>query len=343
MHLPPFKYAAPKTVARAVAAQKTSGKFLAGGTDLFVAMKAKIADPDLLVDLGGISRLKGIKRNRQTKELRVGAMTTLSQLQADPLVQKHLPVLSQIVSLVSTWQLRNMGTLGGNLCLDTRCCYYNQPAFLKRRWEPCLKIGGKVCHVVKGKNTCYAVYSGDMAIPLIALGARVRVAGAQGTRETALQTFFTGSGVKPNILRPNEILTELCLPALPVRASLSYQKLRLRDTVDFPLLGVAVFLQLDDRDAKCRDVRLVLGAVGPAPLVVEEAARQMRGKRITARRIDAVAQAARKMAHPVDNTAASPGYRREMIPYFIRKAFDEALEGIQPGKQEAYPQGIKPL
>ena len=221
-----------------------------------------------------------------------------------------------------------MGTLGGNICLDTRCTYYNQPSFLKRRWEPCLKIGGSICHVVKRKDTCYAVYSGDMAIPLIALGARVRVAGARGANERDLRSFFTGSGIKPNLLKFNEILTEVCIPPLPENADLSYQKLRLRDTTDFPLLGVAIFLQLESKDGKCRDVRLVLGAVGPGPQVVEEAPKLMRGKRITPKLIDEVSRAARKMAHPVNNTASSPRYRRQMIPFFIKKAFNEALEKI---------------
>ena len=192
-----------------------------------------------------------------------------------------------------------------------------------------MKIGGKICHVVKKSDICHAVYSGDLAAPLIALDARVRIAGDRGKNETDLQNFFTGSGVKPNILKYNEILTEICIPAMPQNAGFSYRKLRLRDTVDFPLLGVAVFIQLDGKDGKCRKVRLVLGAVGPAPLVVEEASGLMRGKRITSKLIDEVAAAACKVAHPVDNTASSPRYRRQMMPLFIRQAFDEALARIK--------------
>ena len=331
MHLPPFKYTMPKTVAKGVSAQMDSGKFLAGGTDLFVAMKDRAAAPDMLVDLSGISSLKGIKRNGRTKELRIGAMTTLTQIQENPLILKHLPVLSRSVSLVSTLQLRNMGTLGGNLCLDTRCTYYNQPAFLKKRWEPCLKLGGKVCHVVKGKKSCHAVYSGDMAPLLIAAGAGVCIAGDHGVNRTDLLSFFTGSGIKPNILEFNQILTEIRIPPLPENAALSYQKLRLRDTMDFPLLGVAVFLQLDRKDKTCRNVRLVLGAIGQAPLEVTEAGDLMQGRRINAKLIDKISSAARKMVHPVDNTASSPAYRRKMMPIFVKKAFNEALETIEHG------------
>jgi 4-hydroxybenzoyl-CoA reductase subunit beta len=292
-------------------------------------MKDRAVIPDMLVDLSRISGLKGVKRDARTEELRIGALTTLTQVQENPLVLKHLPILSQSISLVSTFQLRNMGTLGGNLCLDTRCTYYNQPSLLKKRWEPCLKLGGKICHVVKRKNTCYAVYSGDMAPLLIAAGARISVAGSQGVNETDLSSFFSGSGIKPNLLEFNEILTEVRVPPLPENAALSYQKLRLRDTVDFPLLGVAVFLQLDSKDKTCRDVRLVLGAIGPTPLVVAEAYDLMHGKRFNAKLIDKVSSAVQKMAHPVDNTASSPAYRRKMIPLFIKKAFDDAMETIE--------------
>lgn len=329
MLLPPFEYKDPATLAKAISGQKASGKFLAGGTDLLVAMKEHIQRPEMVVDLNRISRLRGIKRDRKTGDLRVGALTTLTQFQESPLIQEHLPLLGRAVGLVSTLQLRNMGTLGGNLCLDTRCNYYNQPSFLKARWEPCLKIGGKICHVVKGKKTCHAVYSGDMAVSLIALGARAEVAGGRNTRELDLLDFFTGSGIRPNILEFNQILTEVRIPPLPENAGFSYQKLRLRDTVDFPLLGVAVFIQMEGRDGKCRDVRLVMGAVGPGPLVVEEAAGLMRGKKITPKLVDGVARAARGMARPVDNTASSPGYRRQMVPLFVKKAFDAALESIK--------------
>jgi CO/xanthine dehydrogenase FAD-binding subunit len=168
-----------------------------------------------------------------------------------------------------------------------------------------------------------------MAPLLIAAGARISVAGSQGVNETDLSSFFSGSGIKPNLLEFNEILTEVRVPPLPENAALSYQKLRLRDTVDFPLLGVAVFLQLDSKDKTCRDVRLVLGAIGPTPLVVAEAYDLMHGKRFNAKLIDKVSSAVQKMAHPVDNTASSPAYRRKMIPLFIKKAFDDAMETIE--------------
>jgi 4-hydroxybenzoyl-CoA reductase subunit beta len=328
MGLPKFQYVVPRKVAKAVSLQKESGKFLAGGTDLLVAMKQRISGPEPLIDLNSISELMGIEWDKK-KRLRVGALTTLTQLKENSIVQKYFPILSRTVPLVSTPQLQNMGTVGGNLCLDTRCYYYNQSAFFKKRWEPCFKIGGKTCHVVKGGGSCYAVYSGDMAPSLIALGAKVKVMGDHSAREIGLQRFFSGSGIKPNILKFNDILSEILIPTPPEHSGFSYQKLRLRDTMDFPLLGVSVFLHLEGREGRCEDIRLVLGAVGPSPLVVEEAAQLVRGKDITPKLIEEVSQIAWKTAHPVANTASSPRYRREMVRVLAKNGIQEALNRIK--------------
>jgi len=327
MGLPKFQYVAPRNVAKAISLQKKSGKFLAGGTDLFVAMKERISCPDPLIDLNSISELMRIEWDKK-KRLRVGALTTLTQLKENSIVQKHFPILSQTVPLMSTPQLQNMGTMGGNLCLDTRCYYYNQSAFFKKRWKPCFKIGGKTCHVVKGGDSCYAVYSGDMAPPLIALGGKVKVIGDHSAKEIGLRKFFSGSGIKPNILKFNEILSEIVIPVPPEHSACSYKKLRLRETIDFPLLGVSVFLRLEKRDGRCKDIRVVLGAVGPSPLVVEEAAPLMHEKEITPKLIEEVSQIAWKVAHPVANTASSPKYRREMVRVLTKNAIQEALNRV---------------
>jgi 4-hydroxybenzoyl-CoA reductase subunit beta len=327
MGLPKFQYVAPRKVAKAISLQTESGKFLAGGTDLFVAMKERISCPDPLIDLNSISELKRIERDKK-KRLRVGALTTLTQLKENPIIQKHFPVLSQTVPLISTPVLQNMGTVGGNLCLDTRCYYYNQSVFLKKRWKPCFKIGGMTCHVVGGGDSCYAVFSGDMAPPLIALGAKVKLIGSHSSKEIGLQRFFSGSGIKPNVLKFNDILSEIIIPVPPEHSACSYKKLRLRDTIDFPLLGVSVFLDLEERNGRCKDIRLVLGAVGPSPLVVKEAAQLIRGREITPKLIDEVSQIAWKVAHPVANTASSPRYRRDMVRMLTKDAIQEALNRI---------------
>ena len=328
MSLPKFEYIAPKTLAKAVAVQNEGGKFLAGGTDLYVAMKQRMISPGVLIDLNAIPKLKKVRGDKKGV-LKIGALASLSRIKESPVVKSHLPTLCKIIPSVSTPQLRNMGTIGGNLCLDTRCSYYNQPLLLKKRWEPCLKIGGKVCHVVKGKKSCFSVYSGDMAAPLMALGAKVKVVGPDVSRELALKDFFTGSGVKPNFLVDNEILTEIIVQKMPRYAGLSYQKLRLRDTMDFPLLGIAVRIHLDEPNGRCLDFCLSMGAVAPAPFIVEEAGDVMRGNTITPELINEVTVLAGKRAHPVANTAAEPRYRKQMGPVLTKKAIMEALDRIK--------------
>jgi CO/xanthine dehydrogenase FAD-binding subunit len=182
---------------------------------------------------------------------------------------------------------------------------------------------------VKGGDSCYAVYSGDMAPPLIALGAKVKVKGDHSAKEIGLQRFFSGSGIKPNILKFNEILSEIFIPVPQEHSACSYKKLRLRETMDFPLLGVSVFLRLEGRNGQCEDIRLVLGAVAPSPLVVQEASQVMRGKEITPKLIEEVSQIAFKAAHPVANTASSPKYRREMVRLLTKNAVQEALNRIK--------------
>jgi len=190
-------------------------------------------------------------------------------------------------------------------------------------------MGGETCHVVRGGDSCYAVYSGDIAPPLIALGAKVKVMGGHSPKEIGLQRFFSGSGIKPNILKFNEILSEILIPAPPKYSGCSYQKLRLRDTIDFPLLGVSVFLHLEERDGRCKDVRVVLGAVGASPLIVEEAAQVISGKELTSKLIEEVSQIAWEAAHPVANTASSPKYRRDMVRVFTKNAIQEALNRVK--------------
>jgi CO/xanthine dehydrogenase FAD-binding subunit len=168
-----------------------------------------------------------------------------------------------------------------------------------------------------------------MAPPLIALGAKVKVMGDHSAKEIGLQRFFSGSGIKPNILKFNELLSEILIPTPPEHSGWSYQKLRLRDTIDFPLLGVSVFLHLEEKAGRCQDVRVVLGAVGPSPLIVEEAAQVMCGKELTQKSIEEVSQIAWEAAHPVANTASSPRYRREMVRVFTKNAIQEALNRIK--------------
>jgi 4-hydroxybenzoyl-CoA reductase subunit beta len=327
--LPRFDYISPASLAEALASFDEESVFVAGGTDLFVRMKERSSAPTRVIGLLGIPELKGL-RWLDNGEFSIGAANTLTCVAEDPTIQASFPALARAVEMTSSPLLRNAGTIGGNLCLETRCTYYNQPAIFKQRWEPCLKLGGEGCHVVRGGRACHAVYSGDLAGPLIALGAAVTVTAPGRTRELTVAELLADSGLSPTTLGKGEMVTAVHLPRAPAHWGLSYQKLRLRDTVDFPLLGVSVFLNLEGPQpgARCQGARVVLSAAGPSPLLIEEAGQRMEGRAVTGEIAEEVALLVQKRAHPVANTASTPGYRREMTSVLTKHAIADAVEQI---------------
>ncbi len=327
MSLPKFTYEAPSTLAAALSAAGEGTAFVAGGTDLFVRMKGRLQTPAKVIGLQGIEELREIRLG-DNGALTVGAAVTLTQLAEDPQVQGRAPWLREAIEQTASPLLRHAGTLGGNLCQETRCSHYNQPPIFRKRWGSCFKLGGNVCHVAKGGDTCYAVYAGDLAGPLLAAQASVTLAGPSGTRTVPLADLFSGSGTRPLALAAHEILTQVRIPNLPRSAAISYQKLRLRDTIDYPLAGVSSYLEVEGEGAgaRCRDARLVLNAVGPCPVLVEEAGEALRGQELTVERLDEAAGLVQKRARPIANAASSPSYRREMFKVLARHALTTSLE-----------------
>lgn len=321
MSLPRFVFVAAASVEEACALVERDGMFLAGGTDLLVSMKQRIRTPGRLIGLGNIAELQGVTTT-EDGGLRIGAATTITALAEWASARSEWATLGEAAGKTSSPLLRNAGTVGGNLCLDSRCTFYNQPAIFRQRWGPCLKFGGDVCHAVRRSPTCHAVYSGDLAGPLMAWAATATVAGRAGRRTVSVADLFTGDGIRPLCLEPEEILIAIDIPKPPPFARFSYQKLRLRDTLDFPLMGVAVFLELDGpaADARCRDARVVLNAAGPAPLLVPEAGDLLVGRVPSEDLAADVGAVLRARAHPVGNTAAGAGYRAKMIPVLARRA-----------------------
>lgn len=295
--------------------------FLAGGTDLLVSMKQRIRTPGRLVGLGSIAELRGVSLT-DDGGLRIGAATTITALTDWASAHSEWAPLGEAAQKTSSPLLRNAGTVGGNFCLDGRCTFYNQPPIFRKRWGPCLKLGGGVCHAVRRSTTCHAVYSGDLAGPLIAWAATATVAGRAGRRTVAVADLFTGDGIQPLRLEPAEMLVALDIPKPPRLVRFSYQKLRLRDTLDFPLLGVSLFLVLDGptADADCLDARVVLNAAGPAPLLVPEARDLLVGRAPSEKLAAELGAVLGARAHLVGNTAAGAGYRAKMIPVLARRA-----------------------
>jgi len=261
MRLPQFRYVRPHTVAEASSflhEHQPKATVLAGGTALMVNLGQRLIEPDYILGLKNIPDLDYIHRDKDST-LKIGTLTTVYDLARSPLVTEQYPVLAQAAGAMAMPAIQQMATVGGNLCQDTRCIYYNQSQFWRQARPPCFKRGGDICHAVKGGQRCLAVYQGDLAPALLALEASVKVARKDGERVMPLGELFTGKGDIPVRLEPDEFITEIQVPPLPENAFGSYQKLRIREAIDFPLTSVAAVLEIDG-DNICRRARLVLGA-----------------------------------------------------------------------------------
>jgi 4-hydroxybenzoyl-CoA reductase subunit beta len=257
-------------------------------------------------------------------------MVTLETLEQSPLVLNEYPPLAQAVRLVAIPPIRRKATIGGNLCLDTRCIYYNQSEFWRSGLKACFKRGGNICHAVEKGRRCQAVYQGDLAPVLIALGAEVKIVSAKGEKVIPLAQFFTGRGEKPNILKPDEILVEVRIPPSGHGAAGAYEKLRVREGMDFPMAGVAVMVKRN-RSSIIEQARVVLGAVGSSPTDVPKAAGLLEGQKPTDDLLQSVSREVMDRAQPVGNLAMNASYRRKMVGVLARRALRRAL-AIAPGE-----------
>lgn len=324
LHLPPFEYHAPRSIEDALNLFARFGDdavFVAGGTDLYPNMKRRQFTPKVLIGLNGIDGWRGIS-NGNGVTIRAG--TTLSQISSSPVLQSHYPALANAANLVSTPQLRAMGTLGGNLCLDTRCNYYNQEFSWRQALGFCMKKDGEICMVAPGSPRCWAVSSTDCAPVVIALGGRVRLAGPRGERVLAANDLYRDDGIEYLGKTRDELLTEIILPPADGTKSI-YLKLRRRDSFDFPILGVAAALRFAS-NGEIEHARLVLGGVGSRPLECVESARLLVGQKLSRELIDAAAEAAWKPARPLDNTDSTHSYRKKMTRVYVARALEALSE-----------------
>jgi 4-hydroxybenzoyl-CoA reductase subunit beta len=319
IRLPAFAYVAPTTVeaaVRAVADAGPGGMLVAGGTDLFPNMKRRQFEPTTLVGLRAIRELRAVGGSAGVG-LRIGACATLSGVAAHPEVARGYAGLATAAGLVSSPQLRNVGTLGGNVCVDTRCNYYNQSYEWRKAIGFCMKKDGDICLVAPGSPRCWAVSSSDTAPALWSLGARVRLVGPAGERTIPIGALYRDDGIDYLAKRADEILTEILLPPTDGWRS-AYLKLRRRGSFDFPILGVAVALRLEGEVV--REARIVLGAVASLPREASKAAAVLIGQRLTAETIEAAADAAAGPARPLDNTDLTHPYRKKVTRVYVARA-----------------------
>jgi 4-hydroxybenzoyl-CoA reductase subunit beta len=298
---------------------KGKAKVLAGGTDLLVACKLRNIEPTLLVSLKKIPELRGVTYQEKVG-LVIGAMAHLNDIRYHPYVTKYYPALSQAAVAVGTPQLREMGTIGGNLCLDTRCLYYNQSDTWRKSRAVCFKMGGDLCHVVPKGKKCYATFSGDMAPALIALHAKAKLMSCSGERVIPVEDLYSGKGKDPFSLKVDEVLAEIIVPIPRGRQSSGYLKCRMRKAICFPLVGVGVSAR-SEADGICADCRVVLTGVGQQPIIVPIPQALLEGKSLTQELVDQLGEKATHSGNPVTNTSGStPAYRRRMAGILTRRA-----------------------
>jgi len=318
--LPSFRLLRPKTLDEAIALlvrHDGEARIVAGGTDLLPSMKQKLFTPPYVLDLRGISELRGI-RSTPGNGVEIGALTTLSAIEHSPLIRKDYPVLYHAARTVASPVLRNMGTIGGNLCLDTRCLWYNQSLLWRKSCGFCLKKDGDLCHVAPGGNFCWATFSGDTPPALLCLGAEIEIAGPSGLRRTPLSEFYVNDGIVRLHLAPNEVVTRVHLPESSAGWRGNYQKLRVRGSIDYPLAGVAVALKM--RSGRVQDARVAITAVNPAPFLVEDAGAHLVGAVPSEELAERVGDLAASTAKPLTTSALTPEYRREMVRVFAKRA-----------------------
>lgn len=320
MSLPEFRLLRPRTSEDALthlATHKGNIRVLAGGTDLIPSMRQKLFEPQYVLDLRGISSLRGINPQADGG-VEIGALTTIRAIERSDLVRRHYPVLTEAASTVASPVLRNMGTIGGNICLDTRCLWYNQSLTWRKGCGFCIKKDGDLCHVAPGGTKCWAAFSGDTPPALLCLNAEIEIASVDGTRRIPLADFYTGLGDNYRKLKPHELVTRVFLPASSAGYRGVYRKLRVRGSIDYPLAGVAVVMKRSN--GHVADARVGITAVNPAPLLVKGATALLAGKAIDEALAETVGDLAARISKPLTTSALTPEYRREMIRVFTKRA-----------------------
>lgn len=321
MTLPAFDVVFPENLSAALSfllEHQGNTKIIAGGTDIVPSLKQRLFEPSYLLDIKALPQLHGIYE-MPDGNVRIGALTTVSEIVREPLIARDFPVLQQAAATVAGPGLRNVGTIGGNICLDTRCYWYNQSYFWRKSCGFCIKKDGTVCHVAPGSKKCWAVYSGDTAAALLTLDARIRLSSATGDRLLTLPEFFLNDGRIRNQLQPHEMLTEILIPPAARGYRGTYEKFRLRGSVDYPLAGVAVALKKNNGTVE--DLRVALTAVNPLPVLLP---RPLAAFSDTAS-LDDVQKLAQRTAKPLKTSASTMDYRRHMIGVMIKRAIQGLL------------------
>ncbi|MDX1709243.1 MAG: FAD binding domain-containing protein [Desulfobacterales bacterium] len=319
MRLPKFEYFEPGDLKEAVAVlqNEPTAKILAGGTDLLVNMKHRVECPPALVNIKRIADLDYIRQDNG--DLRIGALTPLKRLPAESSIAENFPALAQAASMVGSYHHQVMGTLAGNICQQNRCMYFNQSKWWRSSRPTCYKAGGEICHVVNKKEICYSAYSGDMAPVLMVLNARIALEGPDGSKEMPIENFFSGDGKSPLVKGPAEILREIIIPKTSAGAISSYIKFANRDSIDFAIVGAALWASENEKQ-----YRVAFTAVDRKPVRSKAAEEFLNGKELTSENVKTASELATRAAKPVKTSVYSPSHKRRMMGMLLQSAVAEA-------------------
>jgi 4-hydroxybenzoyl-CoA reductase subunit beta len=327
LRLHEYTYHRPGTIAEAarlLAEHPGRARLIAGGTDLMPNMKHGLFTPDHVIALRQIAELHGIEE--RDGELVIGAAESLSAVSRHTLVRRHFTSLARAAGSVAGPQLRNMGTIGGNLCLDTRCTYYNQTYFWRNALGFCLKKDGAACHVTKVGKKCVAAHSADTAPVLMTLRAVADLASASGTRSVPVADFFIADGIENTVREWNEIVTRVRIPLPSLRTRTAFQKVRQRGAIDFPLLSIAIAAEMGEA-LEIEDLRIVISGLGSRPRVISGLDKVATGRPLDEATTNAIAERAFRQCHPLTNIIVDPDWRRAMVPVYVRRALADLVSG----------------
>lgn len=322
----PFTLRRPATLADASAllATEPGARAIAGGTDLVPNLRDGLEAPSTLVDLSAIRALSSIEFGEACAT--IGAGVTLATLVRDSRIARAFPVVAEAAAAVAGPTHRSTGTLGGNLCLDTRCMFYNQSEWWRSSNGYCLKRGGTVCHVAPEGTRCFAAFSGDLAPALLVLDSDVMIADAHRTRRLPLSDLYRDDGASCLTLGPAELLASVEIPVQPTGSRSGYRKIRVRGAVDFPLAGVAMRLVLDDD--RIASLRVALTGTNSRPLLAGELD-AFAGRRIDEALVAEVGRCVQRQARPMRTTTTGSHYRRQVVGVMVRRLLRDLAAGVQ--------------
>ncbi len=323
--LPKFKHLKPASLSETLNAFDENcpeTQILAGGTDLLVNMKHGLCKPKIILSLNSLSELSYITE-AQDGSLRIGAGTKLADLSENPLITKKVPSLKEAASAVASWHIRNMATLGGNLCLNNRCWYFNQSASWRKARETCYKLGGSVCHALPGSKRCHAINSSDTAPILLALNAALVLKKKNNERNIPISQFYKDNGKAPTDLEQGEILTEIQLPKTVNTCKTAFIKISKRKGIDFSAGTIAACMQKNNNGKN--SLRLVLGSMHSAPIFLEKAEQIINESGLTKKPIEAATIAARAELGTLTNLFTSAGYKRDLVPVLVKRALTSIM------------------